>query len=488
MNKQKSMILLTFCTVPLLLYAEPQPPDTLWTRTYGGSGDDIGNSVQQTSDDGYIIAGGTYSFGAGDSDVYLTKIDIAGDELWSQTFGGEGYDLGTSVQQTTDGGYIIAGCTFSYGAGNRDVYLIKTDANGNESWSQTFGGSANDWGYNVQQTNDGGYIIAGSTQSIGAGGYDVYLIKTDESGNEQWNETFGESGNDEGYSVQQTTDGGYIIAGLIHPNGTSIYVYLIKTDSIGNESWSRTFGGDDNDFGKSVQQTSDDGYIIVGLTDSFGAGSRDVYLIKTDSNGNDSWTQTYGGSGYDRSMNGQLTTDGGCIISGWTESFGVGGYDVYLIKTDSNGNESWSVTFGGNDHDYGYSVQQTSDSGYIVAGYTQSYGAGGSDVYLIRLEGDETLSPITVSDVNPFQIVSPSKVIQIGYGLSQNEYLPCSIVLQISSDGGLNWNIPAIHAWGDIGPNIAPGICKTIYWNAGLDYPNQYNDNMRIKIIADDGE
>ena len=264
--------------------------------------------------------------------------------MWEQTFGGEGYDLGRSVQQTTNGGYIITGWTWSFGNGGRDVYLIKTDESGNEQWSNTFGGEGGDKGYSVQQTSDGGYIITGkgSFGDIGDTIFEVgvYLIKTDENGNEQWSQTFGGGENDDqGHSVQQTSDGGFIICGVKDFNTDfNSDVYLIKTDENGNEQWTQTFGGGVSEWGYSVQQTTDGGYIITGDTYSFGNGQRDVCLIKTDENGNEQWTQTFGGDNLDYGYSVQQTTDGGYIITGNTQSFGNGNYDVYLIKTDGYGN------------------------------------------------------------------------------------------------------------------------------------------------------
>jgi len=207
------------------------------------------------------------------------------------------------------------------------------------SWWRTYGGTGSDYGYSVQQTLDGGYIVAGSTGSFGAGGGDFYLIKTDASGDALWTRIYGGTGYDYGYSVQQTLDGGYIIAGYTQSSGAGSYdVYLIKTSASGDTLWTRTYGGADGDGGFSVQQTSDTGYIITGYTYSFGAESTDVYLIKTDASGDTLWTRTYGGTGYDYGRSVRQTLDGGYIIAGYTHSFGAGCDDVYLIKTDANGN------------------------------------------------------------------------------------------------------------------------------------------------------
>jgi hypothetical protein len=392
------VILVVLCSV--FLFA--QGPDTLWTKTYGGSDVDYGYSVQQTTDGGYIIVGYTSSFGAGGNDVYLIKTDANGDTLWTRTYGGSDTETGWSVQQTTDGGYIIGGATNSFGAGSHDAWLIKTDANGDTLWTKTYGGSDVDYGYSVQQTTDGGYVIAGRTISFGAGSADVYLIKTDVNGDTLWTRTYGGSDieySGYGQSVQQSTNGGYVIIGSTKSFGAGDYdFYLIKTDANGDTLWTRTYGGSNNDYGQSVRQWIDGGYIIVGYSSSFGAGSYDVWLIKTDANGDTLWTRTYGGSGLEYGYSVQQSSDSCYIIAGSTNSFGAGYQDVYLIKTDANGDTLWTKTYGGTDWDYGWSMQQTTDGGYIIAGRTKSFGAGNHDVYLLKIEAE--LPAFTVTPTN----------------------------------------------------------------------------------------
>ncbi len=359
-------------------------PGITFTKIFNGS-NGSGSSVRQSSEGGFIIAGITFTSGTGQGDVYLIKTDVSGNEIWEKTFGGSERDGGSSVQQTSDGGFIIAGYTFSYGAGSKDVYLIKTDASGNKIWEKTFGGSSDDCGYSLQQTSDSGFIIVGRTESFGAGQGDVHLIKTDASGNEIWEKTFGGSNVEYGYSVQQTSDGGFIIVGFTWSFGAgNTDIYLIKTDVNGNKIWEKTFGGSGYEFGYSVQQTLDDGFIISGSSDSFGVGSSDVYLIKTDATGNKIWDKTFGRSGYDNGVSIRETSDNGFIVVGNTYSLDSGVTDIYLIKTDANGNKTWEKTFGAGDNNSasGYSVEQTFDGGFAITGHLSA------DICLIKTDSE----------------------------------------------------------------------------------------------------
>jgi hypothetical protein len=353
--------------------------------TFGGTNHEEGHSVQRTSDGGYVVTGRTTSYGAGDNDVWLIKTDASGNEVWDKTFGGTRDDAGNSVQQTFDGGYVVIGYTMSYGAGFADFWLIKTDASGNKVWDKTFGGTGDDVGRAVQQTSDGGYILTGYADSHTR----AWLIKTDADGSEVWKRAFGGSGYEEGFCVQQTSDGGYVVTGITEPLGGTVDVLLVKTDADGNKVWDRAFGGTATDEeGYSVRQTSDGGYVVTGNITPQGSDYDDVWLIKTDADGNKVWDRAFGGIFIDDGFCVQQTSDGGYVITGDAWSYGTGNYDVWLIKTDASGNEIWDRTFGGAGYDAGNSVQQTSDGGYIIAGYTDSYGAGNGDVWLIKTDAD----------------------------------------------------------------------------------------------------
>ncbi|MCC6012537.1 T9SS type A sorting domain-containing protein [Candidatus Caldipriscus sp.] len=398
-------------------YFSPNPMSVKsFAKTYGGTSWDEVSSVQQTSDGGYILAGYTSSFGAGSYDIFFIKTDENGNISWTKTYGGAGGDFSYSVQQTSDGGYIVAGGTNSFGAGGLDIFLIKTDADGNIIWAKTYRGTGDEWARSVHQTSDGGYILAGATNSFSAGGYDILLIKADANGNIIWTKTYGGTNYEDAYFVQQTSDGGYIVVGATNSFGAGGHdIFLIKTDANGNIIWTKTYGGTNYDYAYSVQQTSDGGYIVAGLTTSFGASGYDIFLIKTDGNGNIIWTKTYRGTYEDGAYYVQQTSDGGYILAGYTSSFGAGGYDVFLIKTDANGNLQWTKTYGGTDDEQAYFVQQTFDGGYIVAGRTRSFGAGGWDAFLIKTDANGNIGSCSiVQDASPTE-TTPSPTVNTPY-------------------------------------------------------------------------
>jgi len=370
-----------------LLIQQQTSAASSFAKTVGGTDSDNGYSVQQTSDGGYIMTGSTDSFGAGDFDLFLVKFDSAGEISWARTVGGTGYDVGHSVQQTLDGGYIVAGYTNSFGAGLTDLFLVKFDSTGEISWARTVGGRGGDNGHSVQQTLDGGYIVVGSTSSFGPRGFDLFLVKFDSTGEISWTKTVGGRGWDYGHSVQQTSDGGYIMTGSTISFGARDYnLFLVKFNSAGEISWARTVGGTGYDVGHSVQQTLDGGYIVAGYTVSFGAGDSDLFLVKFNSTGEISWARTVGGTGYDVGYSTQQTLDGGYIVAGYTDSFGAGDSGFFLVKFNSTGEISWAKTVGGTDSDHGHSVQQTLDGGYIMAGSTVSFDAGDSGFFLVKFD------------------------------------------------------------------------------------------------------
>ncbi len=300
-------------------------------------------------------------------------------------FGGIGNDIGYSVKQTADGGLIIVGSTDSWGNGETDIWLIKTNNEGIKEWDKTFGGGEGDWGTSVQQTADNGFIILGHTLSFGNGYYDIFMIKTDSEGNEIWVKTFGGNEEDFGYSVIQTSDGGYILVGFTVSFGSGNKdVWIIKTDSQGNEEWNKTYGGSEREIGFAVEQTSDDGFIITGLTETNTFGLYDILLIKTDINGENIWEKNIGNGNYEVGSSVKQTQDGGFIITGYTISYGNGAKDIWLVKTDPVGEIEWDRTFGGIHNDGGHDVFQTNSGGFIVLGYTESSGNGQKDFKLIK--------------------------------------------------------------------------------------------------------
>jgi predicted secreted protein len=367
-----------------------EPPATEWAQTFGGIDPDVARSLIQTSDGGYLIGGDTESLGAGNKDFWLVKVDSAGNHEWNQTYGGLNADILFSLAATSDGGYILAGRTRSFGAGSADAWLVKIDASGNHEWNQTYGGPRIDVAHAVIQTTDGGYAIAGFTTSFGADGKDLWLVKTNSSGNLEWRKQHGGLGDEDSRGIIETIDGGYALAGFTTSFGAGGEdFWLVKVDSAGNHEWNQTYGGPNNDLVFSIVAVDDGGYALAGRTQSFGAGLRDFWLVKVDSAGNHEWNQTYGGTSNDPAHSvvetNVVTTNDGYALAGFTTSFGAGGQDGWLIKTNINGTAEWNQTYGGATNDVLNSVVATIDGGYALAGFTTSFGAGSEDFWLVKV-------------------------------------------------------------------------------------------------------
>jgi Tol biopolymer transport system component len=327
-------------------------------------------------DDGYLIVGATnYTHqDTAREDVHLMKIDLAGEMLWEKTYGGDKYDRGYAIIPAADGGYVILGETKSLGAGDRDVYLIKIDQDGRELWSKTFGGPKEERASAIQQTADGGYILTGQTRSHGAGGGDVYLVKTDGSGNEVWSQTYGGEHHDEGHAVHQTADGGFfVLAEVLH--GAGIYprqnpdVFLIRTDGTGKEVWSRVWEEDTVQGGFAMARTSDGGYVITGFLAPPGSETEaDFLFLKVDGDGNLIWDKAIGDKSTFEYGSGIIeTADGGYLLTGMSTRNRQAG--VPLVKTNEEGTVVWRRNLDeGRDIKVGLKLLRAPDGGYLIVG------------------------------------------------------------------------------------------------------------------------
>jgi len=394
-------------------------PTIQWQKCFGGTSPDEAYCVEQTVDGGYIVAGYTDS-NNGDvtgnhssyMDYWVVKLNNSGTIQWQKCLGGTGEDKAYCVEQTADGGYIVAGYTSSYNGdvtgfhGSDDCWIVKLDSSANIQWQKSLGGSGQDRAYSVEQTADGGYIVAGWTSSNdgdvtgfhGNNFSDYWVVKLDSNGNLQWQKCLGGTSPDGAYSVEQTADGGYIVAGFTQSadgditgfHGAVDY-WIAKLDNSGNIQWQKCLGGASADWAYSVQQTADSGYIVAGGANSIDGdvtGNHntfgqypDYWIAKLDISGNLQWQKCLGGTKFDEAHAVEQTADGGYIVAGYTLSNNgdvtghdtIGFYnDYWIIKLNGLGNLQWQKCLGGSDQDYAYSVEQTADGGYIVAGSTLS--------------------------------------------------------------------------------------------------------------------
>jgi len=366
-----------------------------WAKTYGWGEYDWAYSSKQTTDRGYIVAGTTYFHSSpGNRDFWVLKLYSDGNVSWEKTYGLSEEDTVQSIQQTKDGGYILAGSFFVpasdiYGA--YDILVLKLGINGDITWQKTYGGiDCDDFGDSIQQTTDGGYIVAGRS-SCSATDIGFYLMKLDSNGDVTWQKKYGSFGVIyNARTIQQTTDGGYIVAGYTASYGNFAARFLVlKLDCNGDVTWQKTYGGSSYDYAYSIQQTIDGGYILAGDTHSFGDFDPCFWVLKLDCNGDVTWQKTYGGiigsSNFAKSI--RQTSDGGYIVCGDTNSFCASHLsDAWVLKLQSDGDIIWQKYYGGVSSDSAHSIEQTSDGGYIVAGVTYSFGADESNFWILKLD------------------------------------------------------------------------------------------------------
>jgi len=372
----------------------------LFGKTFGSNVSDLVTGARQSIDGGIVVCGYTIASAFGDNDIFVTKMDTAGNIVWSKIIGGSGNDQAASMDTTLDGGFIICGSTNSFSATN-DPIVIKIDNSGNLVWTKYYSWTLDDIATNIQATSDYGYILTGSSNSFGAGGYDAYALKIDASGGIMWCRAYGGAFDDYATSIKATQDQGYIIGANTASFGTGGDIYIIKAYGDGGLNWSKSYGGILYDNLRDIVTVSG-GYVICGSTASFGVGIEDAYVFSIDNNGFLYWSRTFGGAlgEEDRFYSMRSISAGGIILSGTTKHTAGNNEDVSLLRLFSDGAFNWEKTFGGIGTDISTSVAMKNDGGLLVAGYTSSFGSGANDAYILSLKSDGT-SCLPVNSVTP---------------------------------------------------------------------------------------
>ncbi len=359
-----------------------------WERTAGREWDDGAYIIRPTNDGGYIAVGWTEPTG-GDKDIYLIKLDEAGNIEWQRYLGGKKDDKGHDVCQTSDGGYLVVGWTKSWGAGSGDLYIIKTDEMGKELWHKAFGGKKNDGPADfgvIQKTPNGGYLLAGWTWSYGKA-LDMWLVRLNRFGNLMRSKTIGGEGTDWARSITACSDGNFIIVGKTTSFGAGKGdIYVVKVDVDGNVIWERNFGGTGMDWANYVLEVPGGGFLVVGGTRSYGNGEDDTYVIRLDEQGNKLWERVFPESeGKDWGLTCRLVPEKGFLLTSAVWRCCTG-WDAEVLYIDFEGNLLGKIVFGGHGEDTIYLLQPTQDGGYIGVGETNSYGAGDNDVYFVKIK------------------------------------------------------------------------------------------------------
>ena len=395
--------------------------------SFGGQKEDIGYDVIQCSDGGFLLGGSTKSFGAGNLDIYLIKLNENGNTVWIKTFGWVHDDLIRSIKEVSDG-FIIVGDAWDYGFGRLDIYAIKIDFDGNMIWNNLYGSNSKDTGYDVIEVKNENLAILGySRDSDNDPAGDITLIKTDGEGNEIWKKYYGTNYDDYGIEICDIENDKLLIIGTkagfyddvyaTYFNSHDADIMLICVDEDGNELWQNTYGGEGHDFGYSVC-TIDNSIYICGSTQSEGNGNFDMLLLKTDSQGDKLWSKTFGGAEYDYGISMTVNPEGDLYLLGTTKSFGLNqSADFYLVKADTSGNELWSLSIGGDLIDVAYKLSSTADSGVILIGKTNSFGSGYYDVLVIKVDKngvvENLISGIDSTYISNLQLF-PNPVTDVG--------------------------------------------------------------------------
>ncbi|MFH1196335.1 MAG: DJ-1/PfpI family protein [bacterium] len=411
---------------------------------------------------------------------------FSADDVISKTYGGTFSDGGRAVCETEDGGFVIAGYTLSQGQGYADVLIIKTDADGNQLWTKTFGGAGSDYANSITECDDGGFVVAGFTTSFGAGDDDVYLIKTDANGNEIWQKYYGGTGSEQANKIIETSTGNYLIAGFTESFGKGQDdVYIIYTDSNGDTLWTKTKGDDKSQFAKDIIETNDGNFLIVGSTGVFnsqGWGNRDVYLFEMDDAGNCNFTKNYGESSYQNWGNSICPADeGNYMIVGDADITSQNLYDVYVMKTTPNETMKWNKRFGeGTFYDYGASVLKRDDDNYIVCGTTKSASTN-NNIYVLGINGS--------GNVIKKQIIKDSKSEWASEGILTKDKKFVVITGHTNSIGAgafdvLFIKIPIELLLTGIQDSDSPELNFKLMQN----YPNPFNPNTNIVFSLSAGD
>jgi hypothetical protein len=367
-----------------------------WRRSLGGYGSDVAKSVRVTSDGNYVVCGSTGSFGAGGGDIYLVLLDPNGEIIWSKTYGGTGVEQGNCVRETADGGFIIAGLTNSFGAGGYDGYVVRTDASGLELWSETFGGSDWDEIYSIEVDPIDGFIAAGRTYSSGLGGADGWLLSIAEEGGLDWERTYGSTNSDFLRDVALIDAGGYVVVGGTDSIGT-MDSWVMTVDVAGDVVWTAIDGGDSLDYGVDILQTIDGGFSIIGTTESYSPWT-EMYHYKLDGTGLFQWFFHWGQTGNQEGFEHVQLSDGRLVSICYNRAVGNGGADYFLLFTDPQGNFIQAPSYGGSEDELGYSVASTLDGGFILAGTTDTWGFGVQDIWMLKTDSAGQTASMVVEE------------------------------------------------------------------------------------------